>query len=67
MANETRKRYDEDFKRHIVELYEAGQTRAELSKEYNLHTTSVALCDFCSSDQRFASIFLQIPPHDGHP
>ena len=27
MANETRKRYDEDFKRHIVELYEAGQTR----------------------------------------
>jgi transposase len=42
MANETRKRYDEDFKRHIVELYEAGQTRAELSKEYNLHTTSVS-------------------------
>lgn len=41
MANETRKRYDEDFKRHIVELYEAGQTRAELSK-YNLHTTSVS-------------------------
>ncbi len=26
-----------------------------------------ALCDFCSSDQRFACIFLQIPPRDGHP
>ena len=42
MANETRKNYDENFKRHIVELYEAGQTRAELSKEYNLHPTSVS-------------------------
>ena len=28
---------------------------------------TVAWCDFCSSDQRFASTFLQIPPHDGHP
>ena len=27
----------------------------------------VALCDFCSSGQRFAYTFLQIPPHDGHP
>ena len=26
-----------------------------------------ALCDFCSSGQRFAYTFLQIPPHDGHP
>ena len=25
------------------------------------------LCDFCSSGQRFACGFLQIPPHDGHP
>src|SRR6266705_5808131 len=25
------------------------------------------VCDFCSSDQRFACGFLQIPPHDGHP
>src|SRR6266852_5829899 len=25
------------------------------------------ICDFCSSDQRFACGFLQIPPHDGHP
>src|SRR6266404_7408075 len=25
------------------------------------------VCDFCSSDQRFACGFLQIPPRDGHP
>src|SRR5690625_1792168 len=25
------------------------------------------VCDFCSSGQRFACGFLQIPPHDGHP
>ena len=25
------------------------------------------LCGFCSSDQRFAIGFLQIPPRDGHP
>src|SRR6266403_203969 len=25
------------------------------------------ICDFCSSGQRFACGFLQIPPHDGHP
>src|SRR5262245_59674199 len=24
------------------------------------------ICDFCSSDQRFAYSFLQIPPRDGH-
>src|SRR5690242_1573116 len=25
------------------------------------------VCDFCSSSQRFACGFLQIPPRDGHP
>src|SRR5664279_817419 len=25
------------------------------------------VCGFCSSDQRFAIGFLQIPPRDGHP
>src|ERR1051326_3240066 len=25
------------------------------------------ICDFCSSSQRFACGFLQIPPHDGRP
>ena len=28
---------------------------------------SCLVCDFCSSGQCFASGFLQIPPHDGHP
>ena len=42
MSNETRKQYDEDFKRHIVQIYDAGQTRAELAKAYNLHPTSVS-------------------------
>ena len=28
---------------------------------------SQPLCDFCPSDRRFASTFLQIPPRDGHP
>ena len=41
MPNE-KKHYAEDFKRHVVELYESGQTRAELAKEYNLHPTSVS-------------------------
>jgi len=41
MPNE-KKHYEEDFKRHVVELYESGQTRAELAKEYNLHPTSVS-------------------------
>jgi transposase len=44
MANEKtneKKTYDDDFKRHIVELYDAGQSKAELAKAYNLHLTSV--------------------------
>ncbi len=41
MAKE-KKHYDENFKLHIVELYEAGQTRADLAKEYHLHPTSVS-------------------------
>ena len=43
MSNE-KKQYDEDFKRHIVELYDAGQTQAELAKAYNIHPTSVSNC-----------------------
>lgn len=32
------------------------------------HPTLVSLvCSSCSSDRDFASDFLQIPPHDGHP
>jgi len=31
------------------------------------HPACTPLCDFCSSGQRFAHSFLQIPPRDGHP
>lgn len=37
-----KKHYDEDFKRHIVELYNAGHTQAELARTYNLHPTSIS-------------------------
>ena len=33
----------------------------------NLTQLTYAWCDFCSSDQKFASGFLQIPPRGGHP
>jgi len=33
----------------------------------NLTQPMHALCDSCSSGQKFASGFLQIPPRDGHP
>ena len=42
MPNTKGNHYDDAFKRHIVELYEAGQTRAELAKAYDLHPTSVS-------------------------
>ncbi|MBZ4669701.1 MAG: hypothetical protein JG769_5 [Oscillospiraceae bacterium] len=32
MSNETRKQYDEDFKRHIVELYDADKHEQSLQK-----------------------------------
>ena len=38
-----------------------------ISTCYAVLSISLALCDFCSSDRRFACTFLQIPPHDGHP
>jgi len=45
MTNKTRKSYDEDFKRHIVKLYDAVQTKAELAKTYDLHPTTVTPID----------------------
>lgn len=38
----TKKQYDDEFKRHIVELYDAGQTQSELARTYNLHSTSIS-------------------------
>ena len=34
---------------------------------YGSLTLAFGLYDFCSSGQSFASVFLQIPPHGGHP
>lgn len=36
-----RKQYDDEFKRHIVKLYDAGQKQAELAKTHKLHPTSI--------------------------
>lgn len=41
MGRGTRKSYDKEFKQHIVELYEAGQTQAELARIYDLHSTTI--------------------------
>lgn len=38
----TKKQYDDEFKRHIVELYDSGQTQSELARTYNLHSTSIS-------------------------
>lgn len=37
-----KKQYDDGFKRHIVELFDAGQTKTSLAHEYNLSPTSVS-------------------------
>ena len=36
------KRYDEDFKRTLVELYHNGKTQASLIKEYGVSQTALA-------------------------
>ncbi len=33
----TRKRYSEDFKKQIVELYNSGKTALDIEREYDLH------------------------------
>jgi len=35
------KRYDEDFKKTLVELYQSGQTVTDLSKEYGVAGTTL--------------------------
>ena len=37
----TRNRYDEDFKRTLVELYHNGKTQASLVKEYGVSQTAL--------------------------
>lgn len=38
----TRNRYDEDFKRTIVELYHNGKTQTSLVKEYGVSQTAIS-------------------------
>ncbi|HFI0787733.1 TPA: transposase [Streptococcus suis] len=38
----TRNRYDEDFKRTIVELYHNGKTQTSLVKEYGVYQTAIS-------------------------
>lgn len=35
------KNYDEDFKKTIVNLYEAGKRKSELSREYGISHTNI--------------------------
>ena len=36
------KKYDEDFKRSIVTLYENGKTQSELSREYGISLSAIS-------------------------
>ena len=38
----TKQRYDEDFKRTLVELYHNGKTQASLIKEYGISQTALS-------------------------
>jgi len=42
MSESTKKQYDEEFKRHLVELYDAGQKLGEIAKTYHLHPTTIS-------------------------
>jgi transposase len=37
----TGKRYTEDFKQMIIELYQSGKSKLELSREYGVSITSI--------------------------
>ena len=39
--NKTYKKYDEDFKKTIVDLYESGKSMADLSREYGVSHTNI--------------------------
>ena len=39
--NKTYKKYDEDFKKTIVNLYESGKSMADLSREYGVVHTNI--------------------------
>ncbi len=65
-----------ELNRSIQNLLQAGvilKRNGIGSREpgYNLAWSLILICGliygFCSSGQSFAAVFLQIPPHDGHP
>ena len=41
MSANTGKRYDEDFKKSLVSLYQNGKTQTQLCKEYGVSTTAL--------------------------
>lgn len=41
-TNKTGNRYDEDFKRTLVELYHSGKTQCSLIKEYGISQTALS-------------------------
>lgn len=42
MSENKKKHYDEQFKLHLVGLYESGQKLGEIAKMYQLHPTTVS-------------------------
>ena len=38
----TQPKYDENFKKNIVALYQNGKTQTELSKEYGISTSAIS-------------------------
>jgi transposase len=41
MDNKKQKRYSEEFKQNVVELYKAGKSVSELSREYEVSRVSI--------------------------
>lgn len=42
MSENNKKQYDEQFKKHLVSLYDSGQKLKDIAKSYNLHPTTVS-------------------------
>lgn len=42
MSDNIKKQYDEQFKKHLVSLYDSGQKLKDIAKSYNLHPTTVS-------------------------
>ena len=42
MSNNSPKKYDEEFKKSLVTLFQNGKTRTQLSKEYGISQSALA-------------------------